>query len=138
MKEFMLLIRNEINHQDGWNDEKQHSFLKACEKYIDNLTNDGKLKSAQPLIREGKMISGSTRAWKIDPFNASNEIIVGYYHIFAKDIDEAISIGKANPEFEYGTTARIEVRPIKTKESSTGYSYPAHNKQGKKKPGKSN
>lgn len=49
---------------------------------------------------------------------------MGNYHILAKDMDEAISIAKENPEFEYGTTARIEVRLIKTKEETTDYVYP--------------
>lgn len=39
-------------------------------------------------------------------------------------MDEAIAIAEGNPEFEYGTTARIEVRPIKMKEESTGFVYP--------------
>ncbi len=42
-------------------------------------------------------------------------------------MDEAIEIAKANPEFEFGTTAKVEVRPIKTKEEATGYVYPADN-----------
>ncbi len=58
------------------------------------------------------------------PFNETIEVQVGYYHIVAKDMKEAIEIAKGNPEFEYGTTARIEVRPIKTKEESTSYVYP--------------
>ena len=37
--------------------------------------------------------------------------------------DDAISIAKGNPESEYGATARIEVRPIKTKEQDTGFEY---------------
>ena len=92
--------------------------------YIGNLTKDAKLKSAQPLVREGKIISGSKGAWKEGPFNETKEVIVGYYHILAEDLDDAIAIAKGNPEFEYGTTARIEVRPIKTKEESTGFVYP--------------
>ena len=124
MKEFMLLIRNEIDHQASWAPEKHQQFLKKCEDYIGNLTKEGKLKSAQPLVREGKIISGSKGAWKDGPFNETKEVIVGYYHILAEDLDEAIAIAKENPEFEFGTTARIEVRPIKTKEESTGFVYP--------------
>jgi hypothetical protein len=48
---------------------------------------------------------------------------LGYYHILAKDMDEAIAVAKENPEFEYGKTARVEVRPIKTKEETTNYVY---------------
>ena len=92
--------------------------------YIGNPRKDGKPKSAQPLERHGKIISGSKRVFKDGPFNEGKEVIVGYYHVLAKDVDEAIAIAKANPEFKYGTTARIEVRPIKVKEESTGYIYP--------------
>ncbi|HYV95574.1 MAG TPA: YciI family protein [Chitinophagales bacterium] len=124
MKEFMLLIRNDIDHQATWSPERHQQFLKSCENYIDALKKEGQLKIAQPLIREGKMISGSKGAWKDDSFNETKEVIVGYYHVFAKDLDEAIAIAKGNPEFEYSTTARIEVRPIKVKEESTGFVYP--------------
>jgi hypothetical protein len=124
MKEFMLLIRNEVDHQVAWSPEQHQQFLQKCMDYIGNLTKEGKLKSAQPLVRKGKMISGSKGAWKEESFNETREVIVGYYHILAKDLNEAIAIAKGNPEFEYGTTARIEVRPIKMKEESTDYVYP--------------
>jgi hypothetical protein len=49
------------------------------------------------------------------------EVIVGYYQILAEDLDDALAIAKGSPEFEYGATAKIEVRPIKSKEESTGF-----------------
>jgi len=128
MKEYMLLIRNEIDHQAAWSPERHQRFLKSCESYIGKLKQDGRLKTAQPLVREGVIVSGSNRKWKEIPFNEAEEVQVGYYHILAKDMSEAIEIAKGNPEFEYGTTARIEVRPIKTKEESTNFIYP--NKAG--------
>jgi hypothetical protein len=128
MNEFMLRILNEIDHQNAWSPEQHQQFLKSCEIYIDKLTKDGKLKTAQPLVREGVIISRSNGKWKEIPFNETKEVQVGYYHIIAKDMNEAIEIAKGNPEFEYGTTARIEVRPLKTKEESTDYVYP--NKAG--------
>jgi hypothetical protein len=124
LKEFMLLIRNEIDHQAAWSQEQHQQFLKKCADYIDGLTKQGKLKSAQPLVREGKMISGLKGAWTEAPFNESKEVIVGYYHILAHDLEDAVAIAKRNPEFEYGTTARVEVRPMKMKEESTRYVYP--------------
>jgi hypothetical protein len=113
-----------LDNQATWSTEKQQEFIKKCEEYIGCLKQGSKLISAQPMVREGKMISGTKGAWKESPFNEQQEVIVGYYHILAKDIEEAISIAKHNPEFEYGTTARIEVRPIKTKETITGFVYP--------------
>ena len=124
MNEFMLLIRNEIDHESTWSHEKHQQFLKSCENYIAKLKKDGKLKTAQPLVREGVIISSSNGKWKEIPFNENREVQVGCYHIFARDMREAIEIAKGNPEFEYGTTARIEVRPIKTREETTNYVYP--------------
>ena len=128
MKEYLLLIRNEIDHQAAWSRELHQRFLKSCESYIGKLKQDSRLKTAQPLVREGVIVSGSNGKWKEIPFNEAEEIQVGCYHILAKDMSEAIEIAKGNPEFEYGTTARIEVRPIKTKEESTNFVYP--NKAG--------
>jgi hypothetical protein len=124
MKEFMLLIRNEADSKSGFSPETHQQFLNACMIYIDELMKKANLKSAQPLIREGKMISGTPGAFKDGPYNETKEVIVGYYHILAKDLDEAIAIAKGNPEFAYTKTARIEVRPIKMKEESTAFEYP--------------
>jgi hypothetical protein len=124
MKEFMLLIRNHIDHQAAWPPERHEKFVGKCMDYIASLTKEGKLKSAQPLERQGRMISGSIDAFSAGPFSDATEVVVGYYHILANDIDDAIAIAKRNPEFEYSTTARIEVRPIKVKEESTGFIYP--------------
>lgn len=124
MKEYMLLIRNEIDHQAAWSPEQQQQFLEKCRGYIESLTQQGKLISAQPLVREGKIISRPQGDWKEGVFNETSEVIVGYYHILAKDLNDAIAVAKGNPEFEYGTTTRIEVRPVKMMGKSTGYVYP--------------
>jgi hypothetical protein len=75
-------------------------------------------------VREGKMISGTPGAFKDGPYNETKEIIVGYYHILAKNLDEAVAIAKRNPEFAYSQKAKIEVRPTKMMEESTSYNYP--------------
>jgi hypothetical protein len=129
MKEFMLLIRNDEAAKAGLSPEKQQQFLNDCMVYIEKLKKNGNLKGAQPLIREGKMISGSPGTFKDGPYNETKEIIVGYYHILAKDMDEAIEIAKGNPEFAYIRGAKIEVRPIKAVEESTAYVYPKAEKK---------
>ena len=120
----MLLIRNDGDGKSALSPEQQQQFLNDCMVYIQNLIKDGKLKGAQPLVREGKMISGRPGAFKDGPYNESKEIIVGYYHIIAKDMEEAIAIAQRNPEFAYIKGAKIEVRPIKTVEESTSFEYP--------------
>ncbi|HXC04127.1 MAG TPA: YciI family protein [Bacteroidia bacterium] len=124
LKEFKLLIRNEGDGKAHLSPEQQQQFLKACQVYIQKLMQNGNLKSAQPLIREGVMISGTPGAFKDGPYNESKEVIVGYYHILAKDMDEAVAIAKENPEFAFVKGAKIEVRPIKMMEQTTNYVYP--------------
>jgi hypothetical protein len=111
MKEFMLLIRTEGN---AWAlpQEELQDHLQKVVVYIEELMKAGKLKSAQPLAFEGAIISGTKGKLKDGPFNESKEVIAGYYLILAKDLDEAIQIGKANPIFEIALSAKLEVRPI--------------------------
>ncbi len=124
MKEYMLLIMNEGHSKAVFSEEQHRKFLNSCKEYISKLTEEKKLIAAQPLMREGMIISGSKGAWKETAFDESAEVQVGYYHIVAKDITEAIEIAKENPEFEFHRTARIIVRPVKMQEETTGYAYP--------------
>ncbi len=126
MKEFMLLIRNDSDSKSAFSPEQHHEFVSQCGVYINQLIKEGKMISAQPLVREGVLLSGSNGKLEESPYNEGKEVIVGYYHILANDIDDAIEIAKGNPEFTYSTTARVEVRPVKTKEVSTGFEYPKH------------
>ena len=122
------MIRNEKDSKAGFSAEQHQEFVTKCTVYIGKLMDEKRLLSSQPLIREGKIISNPNGVWKEGPFNESKEVIVGYYHILAKDMDEAIEIAKKNPEFAYTPDARVEVRPIKMREESISYDYPGANK----------
>lgn len=124
MKEFMLLIRNEDNGHAEVSPEQFQKFINLVMVYIEDLKKKGTLKSAQPLERGGKMISHPSGAFKDGPYNETKETIVGYYHIIAKDLDEAVAIAKANPEMEFIPGSKIEIRPIKGIEESIDYEYP--------------
>ncbi len=120
----MFFIRKNSDSGITLSPETHKDFLKKCEAYINRLKSENKLIEAQPIVRQGSIISLENGSWQEIPFNQNNEIIGGYYHILANDIAEAISIAKDNPEFEYNADARIEVRPLKMKEEITGYIYP--------------
>ncbi len=124
MKEFMLIIRNQNDNFSSMSSEKQLKFLEACQVYIENLKKIKKLIEAQPMEREGAVVTGTAGNYREEGFKASGEVIVGYYHIFASNLTDAIAIAKANPEFVYSSTASIEVRPLKTKEDRTKFIYP--------------
>jgi hypothetical protein len=115
MKEFFLLIRTEGDYCLEMTSEQHQQHLEKVGRYIQHLTQQGKLIRAQPLSLNGEMIQGKKGAFKDGPFVETKEIIIGYFHIFATDLEEAKDIAKANPVFE-DTNARIEVREIKREE----------------------
>jgi hypothetical protein len=137
MKEFMFFIRKQSDSQVTLSPERHQQFLEGCEIYIGKLKKEGKLISAQPIERDGDIISCSNNVWKDVPFNETKEVIGGYYHILAEDLSEAIAIAKGNPEFEFNLDTRIEIRPIKMNEKTTGFVYPTNYKFDKSTPRKS-
>jgi hypothetical protein len=112
MKEFLLLIRTE---GDVWTSLSPNQLQEHIEKgtsYIGNLIKDGKLKSAAPLDKGSRIITDTNGVLKDGPFNEAKEVIAGYFHIVAKDVQEAIEIAKANPIFTDIPT-KIEVHTLK-------------------------
>jgi hypothetical protein len=124
MKEFMFYIRNEKDARKSLAADQHLGFIKKCELYIGELKSKNKLIAAQPIVREGVVIKRSGNGWIEKDIAADTDVQVGYYHILAGDLDEAITIAKENPGFEYVPPATIGVRPIKTKETETGFVYP--------------
>lgn len=124
MQEFMLLVRNSVQHQANFKPEDQQEFLEQCRIYIEGLKAKGKLIAAQPIAKQGGYLSGEPGDWKLTAFPETPEVIVGYYHVRAESFDDAVEIAKGNPEFVFTKEARVEVRSIKTKEETTGFFYP--------------
>jgi hypothetical protein len=71
------------------------------------------------------VISRKGDKWNNIEIDPAKEVQVGYYHIRASDMQEAVSIAKENPEFEYVPSATIEIRPVKMKEEKTNFVYPS-------------
>ena len=124
MNDYVLRILNRGDNQKTWSPERHQEFVKKCEVYISGLQRAGRLRSAQPLAKQGVLLSRSGTAWTVAPLNVGDEIQVGYYHVRAANLQDAVELAKGNPEFEYSTTARVEVRPLKAEEESTGFVYP--------------
>ena len=124
MKEFMFYVQNRSDAKKSLTSEEHLAFIKKCEVYINALKSKNKLIAAQPLIREGIIIKKENNGWSETNIDVDSQVQVGYYHIRAENINDAINIAKDNPEFEYVPSASIEIRQIKTKESETGFVYP--------------
>lgn len=112
MKEFMLFIRSEEKPKADLSPEQLQKHVENIGGFIKKLVDEGKMKSAQPLEMEGRMLSYQNGKVVDGPYNETKEVISGYYHLLANDLDEAIEIAKTDPRFEEGIW-RVEVRPIK-------------------------
>jgi hypothetical protein len=124
MNEFMFYIRNSGDAKAALSADNHIAFVTKCEVYIGKLKAKGQLIAAQPIMREGIVLSKSAESWIKVALDPTKEVQVGYYHIMAESIEEAIEIAKQNPEFEYVPSAKIEIHQIKTKEKETGFVYP--------------
>lgn len=115
MQEFMIFVKTKGDHLEGLSPEQQQAHVQKIGQYIGGLMESGKLKGAQPLEMSGAILHGNNGVFKDGPFNESKEVIVGYFHVMAENLDEAIAIAKANPVFD-SAEGTIEVRPIKQME----------------------
>ena len=111
MKEFILLIYAEGNPILQLPKEKQHQHIQKVGKFIESLATTGKLKNAQPFEPTGVTITGSKGVFKETTITADKGDIAGYYHIIAENMEEAISIAKADPRFQ-DADWKIEIRAI--------------------------
>ena len=79
--------------------------------WFEGLGARGKVKGAQPLGAQGRIISGTNGGLVVDgPFAESKESVGGYLLLQADNLDEAVEIARSNPALKYGTT--VEVRPV--------------------------
>ena len=79
--------------------------------WVEGLSARGILQGAQPLMEEGKLVSGAHGSAVTDGvFAESKEAIAGYFLLKVDTMAAALEIAKACPILAYG--AQIEVRPI--------------------------
>lgn len=112
MKDYLLIIRTEGSVWQDLSPEQLQQHMEHGSAYIGNLMKEGKLKNANPIEKEGsRIVTESNGMLKDGPFNESKEVVAGYFHIVAADMDEAVGIAKANPIFKDIPT-KIEVHPM--------------------------
>jgi hypothetical protein len=111
MKEFLLILKTEGNVWKDLSPEQLQKHMEHGTAYIGKLMKEGTIKSAAPLESGSRLVTKSNDVMKDGPFNESKEVVAGYFHIVAKDIDNAVAIAKANPIFNDIPT-KIEVHPI--------------------------
>jgi len=106
----MLLFRGS-NWDKKLSPEELQRSMSRWTTWYDQLVQQGKIKSAHPLMPEGRVISQKKGQPIADgPFAESKEAIGGYFFLQLSNLDEAVRIAKQCPLLEYGVT--VEVRPV--------------------------
>jgi hypothetical protein len=109
-KQFMMMFRG-TNWEKGLSPEEIQNIMKRWVDWNARLIKEGKVKAAQPLVAEGKVVSGKKKRIISDgPFAEAKEAVAGYFLLEANDLDEVLEIAKECPTLDYGVI--VEVRPI--------------------------
>lgn len=106
--EYMLLFKGTLWDRNLSPEELQQVMTRWM-TWLDRLTREGKVKAAQPLANQGKIISWRKEAAVDGPFAESKEAIGGYFLLTVSE-EEALEIAKECPALKYGV--EVEVRPV--------------------------
>ena len=91
--------------------EELQNVMSQWSAWYDRLVARGKIKSAQPLADEGKVVAWKKGQTVADgPFAESKEAIGGYFLLENVDMEESLEIAKECPMLKFGVT--VEVRPV--------------------------
>jgi len=109
--EYMLLFHNTTQWHRGLSPQELQKVTDRWMSWYNRLAERGALTAGQPLMHEGKIVSGKKGQFVADgPFAESKEAIGGYFLLSVETMEEAIKIAQDCPGLEYGVT--VEVRPI--------------------------
>jgi hypothetical protein len=108
--EHLLLIRGtHWNH--GMSPSELQRVMTDFYAWVDDLVQRGVHRGAQPLMEEGKLVTGAQGKSVTDgAFAESKEAIAGYFLLAVDSTEEAVRFAQACPILAHG--AQIEVRPV--------------------------
>lgn len=107
--EHLLLIRG-THWNSGLSPTELQRIMADFYGWVEGLQAKGILRGAQPLMEEGRLVSGPQSLVTDGVFVESKEAIAGYFLLAVSSTDEAVKLAQACPIVAHG--AQIEVRPI--------------------------
>lgn len=107
--EHLLLIRG-THWNSGLSPAELQRIMTGFYGWVEGLQSSGLLRGAQPLMEEGRLVSGAQSLVTDGVFAESKEAIAGYFLLAVASTDEAVKLAQACPILAHG--AQIEVRPI--------------------------
>lgn len=109
MKDFMLLFRGAAKQYE-FSPEEMQGHMQKWLAWVDRLKSKNIYVSGEPLLPDGKTVTGKKAVVTDGPFAESKEIIGGFFLIKAASIEEATEIAKDSPDLPLDGT--VEVREV--------------------------
>jgi len=107
---YLLIIRG-YDWDKNMSAEELQQTMGKFSNWIAKMTEQGIVLGANPLLKEGKVLSGTGGQIVTDgPFAESKEAVGGYFLLQLDTLDEAVALAKECPLLGWGPL--VEVRPV--------------------------
>lgn len=111
MSNFLYLFRGGHEAYQGMSQQEKQAHMEVWGAWMENLRQQGKLIDGLPLSDEGKVVADKGDVITDGPYAEGAEMVGGYLIVNASDMEEAVSISKSCPIFDY-SGSHVEVREI--------------------------
>src|SRR5574337_1561457 len=114
---YMLLIYNNEHAREHLTPEEEAESASHALSYIDEATQRGVFRAADPLEPTSTATTVRTQDGKVmitdGPFAETKEQLAGYFILDCKDLDEALEWAAKIPMTCGGGSGCVEVRPLR-------------------------
>lgn len=110
MKEFLLLLRENIDAYAQMSPEEMQNDIEQHVKWVEELSKNGHFKHGNPLSPMGNHLKGTQKTLTDGPFIEGKEGVSGFYFLLANSLEEATELSKGCPTLGIGGT--VEIREI--------------------------
>ena len=107
MKEYLMLIRENLENYEKMTPEEMQKDIEKHVKWVEQIAKNGNFKDGNPLMPAGKHIKGKDKLVTDGPYIEVKEGISGFYFLLANSLEEATEIAKGCPSLESGGTLEI-------------------------------
>jgi len=108
MKEYLMLIREDIESYRKLTPEEVQKDIEEHVKWVEKLMENGNFKGGNPLSTDGKHLKNNLVT--DGPYIELKEGVGGFYFLLANSLEEVTEIAKGCPSMKNGAT--LELREI--------------------------
>lgn len=110
MKEFLLLLRENIEAYSHMSPEEMQNDINQHVKWVEELSKNGHFKHGNPLSPMGNQLSGKQKNLTDGPYIEGKEGISGFYFLLANSLEEVTELAKGCPTLAMG--GNVEIREV--------------------------